>query len=150
MKFKYRAFKNLANPKIEYGKMPLLRVILKNGLKTFPLECLVDSGASTSLISYDIAAILDIDVTALTVQEYEGIGNTTVTGYIGKLELKVEGFDEWITIETGFTPNDDFPVLGHSGFFDAYEITFRTYQQKFELKRKPDKKSRLKPKGLRN
>jgi hypothetical protein len=82
MKFKYRAFKNLANPKIEYGKMPLLRVILKNGLKTFPLECLVDSGASTSLVSYDIAAVLGIDVTALTVQEYEGIGNTTVTGYI--------------------------------------------------------------------
>lgn len=144
MKFKYRAYKNLANPNTEYGKMPLLRVILKNGLKTFPLECLVDSGASTSVVSYDIASILGIDVKTLPTQEYEGIGKTTVTGHIGKLQVKVEGFDEWITIEAGFTPNDDFSVLGHSGFFDAYEITFRTYQQRFELKRKPGKKiSRL-------
>src|SRR5258708_39040032 len=128
MKVKYRL-----SP---FGKLPMLPVVLKHDSKTYPLEGLVDSGASKSLFSEDVAKELGIDLKKCPTETYDGIGGMTVKGHLCKIKLKIPQFDEWITIEAGFVPKE-FPVIGHSGFFDNYEVTFRSYQDALEIKRKP-------------
>lgn len=135
MKFKYRAYRNLTSPNVAYGKMPLLQVRLKHGQKYIDLDCLVDSGAGDCLFSTDIADVLGIDLKAAETREYYGIGEIAVTGFVYPVLLNIKGFDEWITIDAGFINENEMPLLGQSGFFENYEIIFRSYQNRFEIKR---------------
>ncbi len=96
----------------------------------------MDSGASETLLSTDIAELLGIDPSQAKEQRYSGIGETPILGFRHKLMLKISGFDEWIIINAGFIPENKMPLLGHSGFFENYEVTFRAYHQRFEV-RKP-------------
>ena len=134
MKFKYKQFFDL--PASEGGdSLPLLSVRLKNGLNELTVRCLVDSGASETLLSADIAELLGIDPSQAKKQRYAGIGETPILGFRHKLLLKISGFDEWITINAGFIPENKMPLLGHSGFFENYEVTFQAYNQRFEVKK---------------
>ena len=142
MKVKYRSY--------EFGTLPMLAVVLRHTTKTYPIYALVDSGAGDSLFSIDVAHALDIDLTKCAERVFYGIGEVEITGHVCNIELKIPIFDEWIKIEAGFAPNQ-FPLIGHEGFFENYEITFRTYQDSMEIKRKPGRKTpRLRPKRLRN
>lgn len=142
MKVKYRLY--------AFGKLPMLNVILKNGSDIYPLSGLVDSGAGESIFSEDIAKALGIDLKNCPEREYDGIGGATFKGHTCAIELKIPKFDKWITIDAGFLPNQ-FPVIGHSGFFDNYEVIFRSYQDTFEVKSKPGRKTpRPRPKRSGN
>lgn len=134
MKFKYKPFFDL--PESEGGSdvLPLLSVRLKNGRNELTVRCLVDSGASETLLSADIAELLGIDLTKAEEQSYIGIGETPIRGFSHKLMLKVSGFDEWIVVIAGFIPENEMPLLGHSGFFESYEVTFRAFYKSFEIK----------------
>lgn len=113
---------------------PMVNVTLKHGRHRINIDCLVDSGASESLFSTDIATVLGIDLTTAVRQEYLGIGNTVINGYKSKVSLKLSGFDKWIEFEAGFIPQNEMPLLGHSGFFEHYEITLRAYHNRLEIK----------------
>ena len=79
---------------------------------------------------------MGIDLTKAKTREYEGIGDTKITGHICKVMLKVNKFNEWITVEAGFISNNEMLLLGQSGFFERYEITFRSFQNQFEINKK--------------
>lgn len=136
MKFRYRAYKKQDDLNAGYGKMPLLQVQLKRGKKTIDLDCLVDSGAGDCLFNSDIAEVLGIDLTKAQPRKYEGIGGIVIPGHICSVMLKVKGFAEWTTIEAGFIAENEMPLLGQSGFFENYEVTFRSYRNQFEVKKK--------------
>ena len=123
-------------------KFPIVNVTLKNGRNKLDIKCLVDSGASESLFSIEIADLLGIDLAKSTRQNYTGIGDIRITGYKSEIQLKLSGFDTWITFEAGFTEKNEMPLLGHSGFFENYEVIFRAYQERFEIKSRVPKSQR--------
>ena len=135
MKYKYRTFVSPNDPEGVYT-YPLVGATLKHGRKQIRVDCLVDSGATESLFSYDIAALLGIDLTKAQEQEYIGIGTSTFKGRRKTVQLKLNGFDTWISIDAGFIDQNEMPLLGHSGFFENYEIVFRAYEEKFEIKKR--------------
>lgn len=138
MKFKYQPYLNLTDQKGEFLMFPMLHICLKNGRKSLNLRALVDSGASTSLFNIDVADALGIDLSSAQKRDYYGIGERTIQGYVHPIKLNVGGFARWITIDAGFIENDEMPLLGQAGFFDSYEVIFRKFQNKFEIR--PPKK----------
>lgn len=135
MKYKYRAHVSIIDSEGGYVLVPLLQVTLKHGRKQVRLDCLVDSGAADSLFSRDIADALGIDLGNAKPQDYYGIGDIAFRGYISPVQMQVQGFSEWLTVEAGFIDENEIPLLGQSGFFESFEVTFRAYQNRFELKR---------------
>lgn len=133
MKVKYRTY--VRRGAEEFGKMPIMHVLLKNGKNAINLDCLVDSGAGECVFNVDIADALGLDLTGAPTKQYEAVGGTTLTAKIHPIKLQVVGFnDEWITIKAGFIADDEIPLLGHAGFFEHYELTFRSYRSQFEVK----------------
>jgi hypothetical protein len=122
VKYKYKPYTSVSGDLLTF---PIVNVTLTHGRKRINIDCLVDSGASESLFSFDIAALLGIDLNEATPQEYVGIGNVVLQGYKSGVQLKLTGFDKWITFEAGFIKQNEMPLLGHSGFFENFEITFR-------------------------
>ena len=134
MKVKYRPNKRT---NAGFKQMPLLIVRMRHGRNSINLDCLVDSGAGESVFSVDVADALGIDLTNAPEQIYEAVGGNTLSAKKHSIELQVSGFtDEWISIEAGFILEDEIPLLGQTGFFESYEITFRAYRNQFEITRK--------------
>src|SRR5438552_177035 len=135
MRVKYRAYKR--HDHSDFTKLPLLHVRLKNGKNIIDLDCLVDSGASSSVLNTDIADALEIDLSKATKTSFEVVGGLTLAGATHSVQLQIVGLDnEWIKIEAGFITQDEIPILGHSGFFENYKITFHGYRSQFEIERK--------------
>lgn len=134
MKFRYKTYEDHTNDEGDLVLYPLVRVTLKHGRKSVELDCLVDSGASDSLFSVEIADALGIDLSKARQNIYLGIGETTVVGYKAMVQMRLSGFDQWISVSVGFTSQNDMSLLGHSGFFENYEITFRAYSNQLEIR----------------
>lgn len=135
MKVKYSA--HIGTGTSDYGKMPLLHVRLKRGKKIVDLDCLVDSGAGICLFNKEIAHKLGIDLRKSYTVDCEAVGGSVLKAKISTVHLQVAGFDdEWLEITGGFISEDETPLLGHLDFFDKFEITFRSYRNEFEIKRK--------------
>ena len=142
MKYKYKPYESVSGDLLTF---PMVNVTLKAGRKEINIDCLVDSGASESLFSFDIADLLGIDLSQATPQEYLGIGNVAIQGYRSKIQMKLTGFDKWIAFKAGFIEQNEMPLLGHSGFFENFEITFRASQRRFEITSKYQKSPRPRP-----
>jgi hypothetical protein len=130
---KYRLYSDKTSQFRQFGKFPFLWVRLAHEDKYIELDCLVDSGAGDSLFTVDVAEALEIDLNGAPEKSYFGLDNKEVIARVYPLQLQVKGFDEWITIEAGFIEIDQIPLLGQSGFFDNYEVTFRRYKGRFEV-----------------
>lgn len=130
---KYRRYSDKTSPFRNFGKAPYLWVRLANGDNYIELDCLVDSGAGDSLFTVDVAEALEIDLTDAPEKTYYGLNNEPVVGRIHPVQLQVKGLDEWVTIYAAFIEIDQIPLLGQSGFFDYYEVTFRRYKGRFEV-----------------
>jgi predicted aspartyl protease len=97
---------------------------------------LVDTGATDCLFDRDVTDDLGITLADSDAKrEYFGVGGNLLVGHIHPIRLQIEGFSEWIEIETAFI-NAKLPyqILGQSGFFDNYEISFQRYRGRFEIK----------------
>src|SRR5205823_5082206 len=113
MRVKYRKYKR--HDHSEFAKLPLLHVRLKNGKNIVDLDCLVDSGASSSVLNTDIAEALEIHLTRAATASFEIVGGVTLTGTTHSVQLQVVGLDnDWISIDAGFIAEDEIPMLGHS------------------------------------
>ncbi len=68
-------------------------------------------------------------------REYSGVGGQEVIGHIHTIRFQIQGFSEWIEIEAAFIDTKlPYQLLGQSGFFDNYEISFKRYRGRFEIK----------------
>jgi hypothetical protein len=136
MKFKYRYLRDSSGSGRDYIKLPLLQVRLRTGTNQSNVVGLVDTGATDCLFDRDVADDLGITVTDSNVtREYFGVGGQSLTAHIHPIQLQIHGFSEWIQMDVGFI-NDQLPyqILGQSGFFDSYEISFQRYRGRFEIK----------------
>ena len=97
---------------------------------------LVDTGATDCLFDRNVADVLgltfaDSDKT----REYVGVGGQSVPGHIHSNQLQIQGFSEWIELEAGFIDAElPYQLLGQTGFFDNYEINFKRFRGRFEIK----------------
>ena len=98
------------------------------------IRCLVDSGSDESLFHSSVAENLSIDLESGEPRTYYPVGLALIKGYAHTVELQVHGLNERITIVAGFTEASELCLLGQSGFFENYEITFRGFEKTFEIR----------------
>lgn len=136
MKFKYRYLPDSSGHGRAYIRLPLLQVRLGSGVNHTDVVGLVDSGATDCLFDRDMADDLGIKLVDSDVKrEYFDVGGQSVIGHIHQVRFQVQGFAEWIEIEVGFIDAQlPYQLLGESGFFDNYEISFQRYRGRFEVK----------------
>ena len=68
-------------------------------------------------------------------REYFGVGGHSLIGHMHRVKLQIQGFSEWIEIEVAFIDAQlPYQLLGESGLFDNYEISFQRYRGRFEIK----------------
>jgi hypothetical protein len=134
--YRYQSLKDDSTSPPRILKFPFLQVTLDyRGNKTV-VAGLLDTGAVDCIFDKAIADDLGIDITDTAItKDYVGIADQTETGYIHRVRLQVQGFNEWIEVEAGFLNREmQYPLLGQSGVFDNYQVTFKRYQGRFELK----------------
>src|SRR5229473_6185005 len=136
MKFKYRYLRDLSGPGRDHIRVPLLKVRLGSGTNRTDVVGLVDTGATDCLFDRDVAddlgiTLADSDVT----REYFGVGGQSVIGHFHTIRFQIQGFSESIEIEAAFIDTKlPYQLLGQAGFFDNYEINFKRYRGRFEIK----------------
>ena len=136
MKFKYRYLRASPGSGRDYIRLPLLQVRLGSETNHTDVVGLVDTGAADCLFDRDVADDLGITLADSDVKrEYFGVGGHTLIAHIHLIRLQIQGFSEFIEIEVGFIDAKlPYQILGQSGFFDNYEISFQRYRGRFEIK----------------
>jgi len=139
VKFRYRKVPDNTNPKSSWISRPYVDVRLYHGNKYDHVRALIDTGADNSLFHSSIAKNLGIDLKAGRFQEFAGIAaGSTIDVCFHPIQLQIQGFSNGIDYEAGFTESDWVgALLGQSGFFDHYLITFQRYKGRFEIKDRP-------------
>ncbi len=136
MRFKCRYLRNSSSSGRDYIRLPLLKVRLAFGSNRTDVVGLVDTGATDCLFDRDVADALGITLAdSDDKREYFGVGGQPVIGHIHTIRFQIQGFSEWIEIEAGFIDAKlPYQLLGQTGFFDNYEINFKRYRGRFEIK----------------
>lgn len=82
-----------------------------------------------------MSEVLGIDVQAGRLKRFVGIAaGHFVEAYMHGLQMQIQGFSEKIDLEVGFTDSDWVSgILGQSGFFDNYRVTFERFRGRFEV-----------------
>lgn len=139
MKFKYKKLPAGTNPSKPWILRPILQIRLSYGAKHENVRCLVDTGADDCLFHTSIADLLGIDVKAGTLKQFSGIaGGHPVDAYMHWVKFEVQGFSETIDALVGFVDSDSvYGILGQSGFFHNYCVTFEHYRARFEVSSRP-------------
>jgi len=133
MTFKYKTVKRFDGSEI---KAPMIPITLE-GRERFETIALLDSGADVSAMPKDIAELLGLTLTNEEKQVY-GIG-----GEIKAIQTKANislgkghehyNFQMPVVVITG---SYNFPlILGRTGFFDQFVISFKQAFEKVTLKR---------------
>ena len=139
MRFDYRKVPTAATPKKHWVKKPLLQVSLLNGGRRTNVVCLVDSGAEDCIFHSSIASLLGIDLKSGTLKSFTGIAKGhPIDGYLHTVELQVYGMTERVSIDAYFTEAEGVSaLLGQSGFFENFKVTFERYKGQFEVEARP-------------
>jgi hypothetical protein len=133
MRFNYRKVPDDTKPE-GWALVPMLNVRLFYRGKHKDVRCLIDSGADDCLFHASIARSLGIDLANDRLKQYAGVDSRPFDAHVHTIELEIQNYHERITIEAGFAEDCNLSLLGQSGFFDNYEVTFRKYRGTFEIK----------------
>jgi len=137
MKYKYRKLPSNTDPSQRFISLPLLQVRLFYGSKYKDVICLLDTGAIDCMFHTSIADVLGIDVKSGREKTYYGIGGHKVVGHLHTIQLQIQGFSELVDLEVAFTDGNDLSLLGQTGFFDNYQVTFERYKGRFQIQSRP-------------
>ncbi|MBR9699073.1 hypothetical protein GOV09_01290 [Candidatus Woesearchaeota archaeon] len=131
--FKYKA---VSRPDGTQVKTPSIPVTLR-GKEIFETIALVDSGADISAISQDLAEILGIRLSGAKSPAF-GIGgkvDSVETNMGISIQKGHERYSFQMPVKV-ILGKYDFPVLlGRTGFFEKFVISFDESQEKISLKR---------------
>lgn len=134
MKFRYTKLADLLQPGT-YNWYPLVQICLRHDNKGRTMHALLDSGAIDCIFPASIGELLGIDVPSGRPKIYFGLAQQATTGFQHTVRLQVTGFDHWITLDAGFIESENVtPLLGQSGFFSHYSITFERFRYQVEIK----------------
>ena len=132
MKIRYMKLPDAHNPG-GYSWYPFLQVCLRHGTKGRMVNALVDSGAIDCIFPESVGRLIGIDVRSGTPKTYLGIAKQAASGFVHTINLQVTGFNHWLTFDAGFICEDIPPLLGQTGFFETYQVTFERFRYQFEI-----------------
>lgn len=112
---------------------PLITVELSHGDRVFSFVGLIDSGCTVNQANAEIAPLLGIDLAKAPQTSTIGVGGIS-KGFVSKVNMKVENFDQKFNAPIIFTENLPVPLLlGQDNFFDRFKIKFEKCNKIFEL-----------------
>ncbi len=106
------------------------------GLEIAPQACLIDSGATAVRFGAHVAELIGIDLGGAPSSRL-AVGGSLVTARMAEVTLSVSDHTEshtWtapVWFCDPWTPA--FGLLGLTGFFDQFEITIASYEERIEL-----------------
>ena len=111
---------------------PVIPIILKAGNKFVLYSALIDSGADHCIFDIEIAKSLGTPLQPKKIN-LKGLSREKVNGYLGKVELNINGTS--YDIFAIFAPIGDFAygILGQKGFFDRFDVKLSYNKQIIEL-----------------
>jgi hypothetical protein len=95
----------------------------------------VDCGADNCAFPLSFTKALGLDPLAAPHEGTSGVGSYNVPTYFWNLEIDLQGLTRF-PVFAGFTPGLDqlgLGLLGQSGFFDRFNISFNLRQGIFEI-----------------
>jgi len=105
----------------------------KEGRRTYAM---LDTGAEYSFFGTQIADLLGIDWRSAPEVPFDGIGSHKNPGYAVDVKLVLpDARYDW-PARVVFSPalnNFRFPLLGHAGFFEHFEVRFKSAQRHFRI-----------------
>jgi len=133
MKFQYAPF-------FTYGgtvtRRPIVEIVFTNPTtgKSVEISCLVDSGADNILLHASLASHIGLDLTTGKEHPFQGISHTPVIGYDHALTMKLKNDVYEFSTPCAFVPDLKVAgLVGQTGFFENYKITFERYKKRFEI-----------------
>lgn len=115
---------------------PIINIVIKFQDRSLRLFALLDSGADWCLFPASVGEYLHIQVEQGKKIEFTGISALGVA-HFHEVILEIGGWGHNCLV--GFSPNLDEmnvpAILGHSGFFDHYEVTFNFKKEIIEVKK---------------
>jgi len=117
----------------------MLQVSLFYGTQRTNVVCLVDSGAEDCLFHASLAKLLGVDLKSGPKKEFSGIAKGhPIDGYLHTIELQVYGMTERVKMDVYFTEAEGVhALLGQTGFFENFKVTFERYKGQFEVEACP-------------
>ena len=115
--------------------LPLLDIIVIAGSQRRRTVALLDSGAGMNLFSTHHAELLGIDWKSGPEMEIVGVGGYS-TGYGFDLKIVIPAANFAWPAKVIFSPGLDhapLPLLGHVGFFENFEVRFRSAIREFRV-----------------
>jgi hypothetical protein len=114
---------------------PIVDVVVE-GLEIAPQACLLDSGATAIRFGIDVADVCGVDLAGAPTAQL-AVGGARVTARMAEVGLEVADDREsyaWtapVWFCEPWTPA--FGLLGLTCFFDHFEVTIASYEQRIDL-----------------
>jgi hypothetical protein len=133
VKFSFREVPDPASDAVR--PLPIIDVVVE-GLDIAPQACLLDSGATAVRFGAHVAELCGVDLTAAPTKQL-GVGGALVTARMAEVSLFLADEDEsyeWSAPVWFCDPwRPAFGLLGLTGFFDHFEVTIASYEERIEL-----------------
>lgn len=132
MRFRFR---ELPGPEQSVRPRPIVDIVVE-GLDVAPQACLLDSGATAIRFGSYVADLCGLDLSHAPSTQL-GVGGGFVTARMANVGLRLtDGQDsyEWnapVWFCEPWTPA--FGLLGLTGFFDQFEVTIASHQERIDL-----------------
>jgi hypothetical protein len=130
------AFREMPDPgSSRVRPRPIVDVVVE-GLDIAPQACLLDSGATAVRFGSDVADICGVDLSE-SPQTRLAVGGGLVTARMADVSLLISDGNEaheWSAPVWFCEPwSPAFGLLGLTGFFDHFEVTIASYEERIEL-----------------
>jgi hypothetical protein len=114
---------------------PIVDVVVE-GMEIAPQACLLDSGATAVRFGTHVSEMCGIDLTDAPERQI-AVGGRVVAGRMAEVALSVADDDSsyaWTAPVWFCDPwYPAFGLLGLTGFFDHFEVTISSYEERIEL-----------------
>ena len=133
MRFRFREIPEPGRGRVR--PRPIVDVEVE-GLELAPQACLLDSGATAVRFGLHVAELSGVDLDGAP-EARLAVGGTLVEARMAEVNLLVtdgEASHEWrapVWFCEPWTPS--FGLLGLTGFFDHFEVTIASYEERIEL-----------------
>lgn len=129
--FSYLGTLGMGNSPMVYR--PSVQIEIRKGDKSILQMAIVDSGSDITLMDFEIAQFLEIDLGKCKEVNLGGITGKSA-GYASEITIVVEKFKKEVTIPVIFTKELNTGILlGQIGFFDTYKVAFDRKNKTFFL-----------------
>ncbi|MES2930316.1 MAG: hypothetical protein V4665_00835 [Patescibacteria group bacterium] len=113
---------------------PIIGLELSHNEEHFSCIGLIDSGCDTTLINAEIADALRIDISKCKKVKVSGIADKGIDSFTSTVNIKVEGFKDFLEMDVIFVPDMRFgALLGQKDFFEKFKVKFEKKNKKFYL-----------------